>query len=239
MFAALTFAMTLLPMMAPIDDLKIEDVKPGDGVAVKQFDVIEVQYVGTLTDGKEFDSSTKHDKAFRFQVGIGQVIKGWDQGVIGMKAGGERNLTVPPELAYGDQAVGDVIPAKSTLKFNVKIVRIVPSAKVEVETPGTGDPIKLGDILDCKISIKLPDGKELADPTKVTPVQLSPRVIPGFNQALAGIKVGEKRKVTVGYELAFGEKGIPAVDQGDQKAGSVVPPKADLTFEIEAIKFHS
>ncbi len=232
MLAALTFALSLQKA-----DLKIEDVKPGEGEAViKPYDVVEVHYVGTLIDGKEFDSSAKRNKPFHFQVGVGAVIKGWDQGVLGMKVGSERNLTIPPELGYGDRAAGDLIPANSILKFNIKVVKIVKPAKIEVLKEGTGDALKLGNLLECKVSIKLPDGKEIADPNQTAKLEISPRVIPGLNQAIAGIKVGEKRKVTVGWELAFGEKGIPAEDQPDRKAGSIIPPKTDLTMEIEAVK---
>lgn len=232
MLAALTFALSLQKA-----DLKIEDVKPGEGeVVIKPYDVVEVHYVGTLIDGKEFDSSVKRNKPFHFQVGVGAVIKGWEQGVVGMKVGGERNLTIPPELGYGDRAAGDLIPANSILKFNIKVVKIIKSAKIEVLKEGTGEPLKLGNLLECKVSIKLPDGKEIADPNQTAKLEISPRVIPGLNQAIAGIKVGEKRKVTVGWELAFGEKGIPAEDQEGRKAGSIIPPKTDLTMEIEAVK---
>lgn len=216
--------------------LKIEDVKVGDGALAHVFDLVEVHYIGTLTSGKEFDSSVKKDKPFRFQLGIGQVIKGWDQGVLGMKVGGERNLVVPPDMAYGDREIGDLIPANSTLKFNVKLIKIIPSAKVEVVTAGAGPAMSMTDTLDCKVSIKLPDGSEIGNPKEISHLQFSIRSIAGLNQALVGIKAGEKRKVFIGYDLAFGEKGFPAVDSPDRKAGSLIPPKADLNLEIEALK---
>ncbi len=216
--------------------LKSDDVKVGEGVAAKPFDIVEVQYIGTFTDGKEFDSSVKRNQPFRFQLGVGQVIKGWDQGVTGMKVGGERNLVVPPELGYGEKGAGELIPPKSTLKFNVKLVRIVPGAKVEVLKEGKGDGLAVGDMLDCKLSIKLTNGTEIADPSQVSKIQISGRIFPGLNQALNGIKEGEKRKVFIGYDIAFGEKGIPPADDEQRKAGSIIPPKADLNVEIEAVK---
>lgn len=234
MLAGITFA-----LMLHQDALKVEDVKVGTGPVVKAYDVVEVHYIGTLMDGKEFDSSVKKNKTFRFQVGVGRVIKGWDQGVAGMKVGGERNLIIPPALGYGDKAMGDLIPANSTLKFNVKLIRIVPAVKIEVITPGKGDALKPGEFLECKLSVKLPDGKELAKPDEVSQLAFNPNMIPGLNQAIVGIKAGEKQKVVMGYELAFGEKGSPPQDTPEAKAGSMVPPKTDITVVIEALKISS
>ncbi len=232
MFASLTVALVMSQSA-----LKIEDVKLGTGEAVKLYDVVEAEYTGSLTNGKVFDSNVGKNAPFHFQVGIGKVITGWDQGFIGMKMGGERNLTIPPELAYGDRAMGDAIPANSTLKFSVKLLKVLPSAKITIEKPGTGDPIKLTQFIDCKISVKTSAGKELADPTKESKLQLSRGMLPWINQAVGGIKVGEKRKVVINYAVAYGDKGFPPVDQDGQKAGSQIPPKSDLTVEIEALKF--
>ena len=165
------------------------------------------------------------------------VIKGWDQGFIGLKLNGERNLTIPPDLAYGDRAMGDAIPANSTLKFSVKLLRVLPSAKITIVTEGKGEPIKVGQFIECKFSIKLPSGKEIADPTQVSTLQISRKVKPWVNQSIGGIKIGEKRKVVIPYQMAYGEKGVPPNDQGDVKAGSQIPPKSDLTIEVEALKF--
>jgi FKBP-type peptidyl-prolyl cis-trans isomerase len=178
----------------------------------------------------------KSGKLFRFQVGVGKVIKGWDQGLIGMKPNGERKLTIPADLAYGSRAMGDTIPANSDLKFTIKLSKVLPSAKITVLTEGKGEPMKIGQLLDCKLSVKPSNGREMADPTKESRLALSPQMLPWINQALAGIKAGEKRKVIISYEMAFGEKGYPAADEKDKKAGSLVPPKSDLTLEIEALK---
>jgi FKBP-type peptidyl-prolyl cis-trans isomerase len=103
-------------------NLKIEDIKVGEGEAVSSGDWISVDYTGTLTDGTIFDSS-KGRGPFKFRIGVGQVIDGWEMGILGMKIGGVRKLTIPPQLAYGERAIGS-IPANSTLVFEVTLVGI-------------------------------------------------------------------------------------------------------------------
>ena len=102
--------------------LQITDEKIGTGAAVKKGDTVEINYVGTLTNGTKFDA-TPAGKPFETQIGVGQVIKGWDEGVIGMKVGGKRKLVIPPSLGYGSQANG-AIPANSTLIFQLELVGI-------------------------------------------------------------------------------------------------------------------
>jgi len=105
--------------------LIIEDVVVGDGDEAKSGDMVTVHYAGALTNGKMFDASRNHGKkGFSFNLGKGEVIKGWDMGVKGMKVGGVRKLTIPAHLAYGDQAVGGVIPANSTLIFEVELLQV-------------------------------------------------------------------------------------------------------------------
>jgi FKBP-type peptidyl-prolyl cis-trans isomerase len=105
--------------------LIIEDVVVGEGDEAKSGDTVTVHYTGTLTNSKMFDASRNHgNKGFSFGLGKGQVIKGWDMGVKGMKVGGVRKLTIPSELAYGDQAVGGIIPANSTLIFEVELLKV-------------------------------------------------------------------------------------------------------------------
>jgi|SRR3989338_2730606 len=103
--------------------LGVEDINLGNGEAVKIGDMISVHYVGTLTDGTKFDSSYDRGEPIAFSVGSGQLIKGFDNGVVGMKVGGKRKLTIPPELAYGAQGSG-AIPANSTIIFQVELVKI-------------------------------------------------------------------------------------------------------------------
>lgn len=106
------------------EDLQIQDLKPGEGQEAKSGDRVTVHYVGTLTDGKKFDSSRDRGQGFSFQLGKGEVIKGWDRGVAGMKIGGMRKLTIPSDLAYGARGFPPVIPPNSTLIFEVELLRI-------------------------------------------------------------------------------------------------------------------
>jgi FKBP-type peptidyl-prolyl cis-trans isomerase len=105
-------------------ELVIEDLKLGDGAEARAGQSVTVHYVGTLTDGKKFDSSRDRGQGFAFKLGAGQVIKGWDQGVAGMKIGGLRKLTIPPELAYGDRGFPGAIPPRATLVFEVELLKV-------------------------------------------------------------------------------------------------------------------
>jgi FKBP-type peptidyl-prolyl cis-trans isomerase len=105
-------------------ELKIETLKAGSGAEAKSGNNVTVHYVGTLTDGKKFDSSRDRGKGFSFPLGGGRVIKGWDQGVAGMKVGEVRKLTIPPELGYGASGFPPVIPPDSTLVFEVELLSV-------------------------------------------------------------------------------------------------------------------
>lgn len=104
--------------------LTASDTLIGTGVEAKTGNTVTVNYVGMLPDGTVFDASAKHGQTFSFPLGAGQVIKGWDQGVVGMKEGGKRRLIIPADLAYGNQAVGGVIPANATLIFDIELVKV-------------------------------------------------------------------------------------------------------------------
>ncbi len=107
-----------------VQGLKIVDEVPGTGDEATEGKRVTVHYTGTLTDGTKFDSSLDRNQPFTFQLGSGQVIKGWDIGVKGMKVGGKRKLTIPPELAYGDRGAGGVIPPNATLEFQVELLKV-------------------------------------------------------------------------------------------------------------------
>src|SRR5437867_811248 len=100
-------------------DLKIEDLNIGDGVEAVAGKSVSVHYTGWLTNGTKFDSSVDRGQPFQFTLGARQVIQGWDQGVAGMRVGGKRKLTIPPEMGYGARGAGGVIPPNATLVFEV------------------------------------------------------------------------------------------------------------------------
>jgi len=102
--------------------LEYEDLVIGTGTEAKAGMSVEVHYVGTLLDGKKFDSSRDRNDTFTFALGAGMVIKGWDEGVAGMKIGGKRKLVIPPNLGYGARGAGGVIPPNATLVFEVELI---------------------------------------------------------------------------------------------------------------------
>ena len=104
--------------------LEIEDEIIGEGPAAKKGDRVMVHYTGWLTDGTKFDSSKDRNQLFGFNLGAGEVIAGWDQGVAGMMVGGKRKLTIPSELGYGARGAGGVIPPNATLVFEVELHKI-------------------------------------------------------------------------------------------------------------------
>ncbi len=108
-----------------LPDLVVLDVVVGDGPVAEVGDSVVVHYVGRFTDGTQFDSSYDRGEPFRFVVGAGAVIPGWDQGVPGMRVGGTRRLTIPPHLAYGSAGRPPTIPPNSTLTFDIELIEIV------------------------------------------------------------------------------------------------------------------
>jgi rhodanese-related sulfurtransferase len=107
-------------------EVKIDEIEVGQGLEAMRFSVVDVHYTGRLEGGEVFDSSLERGEPFRFALGAGQVIPGWDIGILGMKVGGKRVLDIPPELAYGQRGAGDVIPPNARLNFEVALLAVEP-----------------------------------------------------------------------------------------------------------------
>jgi FKBP-type peptidyl-prolyl cis-trans isomerase FkpA len=113
-----------MPSTTTPSGLVIDDIVVGEGAAAASGQKVTVHYTGWLTNGTKFDSSKDRNDPFEFPLGAGRVIKGWDEGVAGMKIGGKRKLTIPPALGYGARGAGGVIPPNATLVFEVELLGV-------------------------------------------------------------------------------------------------------------------
>ena len=226
-------------------ELRIEELQVGTGEAAKAGDLVSVHYTGWLEDGTKFDSSVDRGEPIEFPLGAGMVIQGWEQGLEGLRVGGKRRLTIPPELGYGEAGAGDVIPPNATLVFEVELMGVsefkVPGMEeipeppqegdleVEILKEGEGEPVKSGDYLTVHYTGWLKDGTKFdSSLDRGEPFEFaldSGMVIRGWDRGLSGMRVGEKRKLTIPSRLAYGRQG----------AGGVIPPYATLVFEVELL----
>jgi peptidylprolyl isomerase len=125
-----------VPDGPPPTDLQVNDITEGDGTEAKAGDTLTMQYVGVnYADGKQFDASWDNGQPFTFQLGTGSVIPGWDQGILGMKVGGRRELIVPPDLGYGAQGSPPAIKPNETLVFVVDLLDVQPPSAATTPTP--------------------------------------------------------------------------------------------------------
>ncbi|MCA3006240.1 MAG: FKBP-type peptidyl-prolyl cis-trans isomerase [Planctomycetaceae bacterium] len=207
--------------------LLIEDLKLGEGYQVAAGGAVVAHYRGTLkADGTEFDSSLKRGQPIAFP--LNGVIKGWQEGVPGMKVGGKRRLTIPAALAYGEKGVKDrsgkeVIPANADLVFEIELVNALEITDLTVGEGAEAKPSSTV-VAHYKGTLKS-DGTEFdSSYSRGEPATFPLNgVIRGWQWGVPGMKVGGKRKLIIPWQMAYGEQGSPP------KIG----PRADLVFEIE------
>lgn len=230
----LTLAALLPLLVGAQSGLIKKDMVVGKGAPARAGDLLVVDYKGSLANGKVFDQSFGM-APFSFTLGKGEVIKGWDLGIAGMRVGCRRMLTIPSSLGYGRAGSPPDIPADATLKFEVRLYHIWPrgsSPRVIVKDVkvGKGRAAKQGDSVEVHYKGTFPNGVKFDssyDRKQPLPVTIGAGgVIPGFDKGLIGMKVGGRRKVTIHPQLAYGERG----------AGGVIPPNATIVFELELVK---
>ncbi|KAJ4841871.1 Peptidyl-prolyl cis-trans isomerase fkbp65 [Turnera subulata] len=224
--------------------LKKKLVKEGEGWETPSSgDEVEVHYTGTLLDGTKFDSSRDRGTPFKFKLGQGQVIKGWDEGIKTMKKGENAIFTIPPELAYGKSGSPPTIPPDATLQFDVELLSwssvkdICKDGgifkKVLVEGEKWDNPKDLDEVF-VKYEARLADGTIISKSGGVEFTVGDGYFCPALAKAVKTMKKGEKVLLTVKPQYGFGEDGRPAT--GDEGA---VPPNANLDIVLELISWNS
>ncbi|MBM4131760.1 FKBP-type peptidyl-prolyl cis-trans isomerase [bacterium] len=222
--------------------LSYVDSLVGTGEAVKSGDIVQAHYTGWLqaTDAKskrpakgtQFDSSLDRGEPIMFPVGNGSVIPGWEKGIMGMKVGGKRTLVIGPDLAFGAEGRPPVIPANSTLIFDITLVGL-PKVEVQVQQEGTGAEAVPGDQIavhytgslwtDGAVGQKFDSSLDRGEPYRFT--LGAGMVIPGWDLGLRGLKVGTKARLIIPSTLGYGKQGTPGI-----------PPNADLVFDVELVE---
>jgi len=232
--------------------LQYEILKKGNGIKPETADKVYVHYVGKLMNDTIFDSSYKRGAPFSFNLGEGRVIRGWDEGIALLNEGDSAILIIPPQLGYGNTQVGN-IPPNSTLKFYVKLVKVEKAPQVkpyniegkEKEVTESGLTIihveknkenkiypQAGDNVEVHYTGYLEDGKIFdSSVRRGEPIIFTigkGQVIKGWDEGISRLTVGEKARLIIPYNLAYGENGYPPV----------IPPKANLTFDVELLNIY-
>jgi peptidylprolyl isomerase len=227
--------------IVPLDDAKLQktasglqyaDVVAGTGATPGGGDWVTVHFTATLQDGTLIGASNLSGGPASIPLAdLAKEIPGWAEGMSTMKVGGIRELVIPPNLAYGDQGVGSVIPPNSTLVFVVEMLDTKPAPKVEMTdlVVGSGAEAVVGKSVSVNYTGTLTSGvvfdSSFKDNVPFTLTLGAGEVIPGWDQGLQGMKVGGTRVLTIPSELAYGEQG----------AGSLIPPNSTLVFHIELV----
>lgn len=221
------------PVTTGLKDLKIEDVKTGTSKqAAADGDLLIMTYTGKLKNGDVFDSTDKHEnKPFGFVLGQHMVIKGWDEGLKGMKIGGERKLSIPSAMGYGEQDQG-AIPPNSDLFFDVKLWAIVKKGEEDIYdkkdiTAGSGPVVKNGSKVDLSYVMKYANGVK-ADEQKMTVNVGKGDVLAAIEAGIQGMHEGGERELTL----------PPRLLQNSLSVGAKIPTQQVMLFDIKILKVH-
>uniref|UniRef100_F7ALX0 peptidylprolyl isomerase n=1 Tax=Equus caballus TaxID=9796 RepID=F7ALX0_HORSE len=238
--ATLYFDVVLLDVWNKADTVQVSTLlrPPHCPRMVQDSDFVRYHYNGTLLDGTAFDTSYSSGGTYDTYVGSGWLIKGMDQGLLGMCPGERRKIIIPPFLAYGEKGYGTVIPAHASLVFHVLLIDVHnPKDTVQLETlelpPGCVRRAVAGDFMRYHYNGSLMDGTLFdssysRNHTYNTYVGQG-YIIPGMDQGLQGACVGERRRITIPPHLAYGENGT----------GDKIPGSAVLVFDVHVIDFHN